>query len=290
MSFADVVNSVMQTQSGGTVFTDQLVNFLKNREDTYAQDTYFHVSHLYYMCPRQEVLKRIIPAALLKEDLDVKMKAKFDIGHALHAWYQNEYMGPMGTLYGSWACIRCGDVQEGFMPKGVCDACGAGKKGRKNYKLSPRWEYVETPVLSVEWNIKGKSDGIVIVNGNRHVVDLKTCDPELFKKMTKPWYAALYQVQIYMWLLDIKKGVVVYIDKSSNTDTPVKEFPVEYSIQTINDAQSKITDFRLAQETRILPACRCGKSKFSAPCGEVECLEVTQKALAEWESAKEGVV
>lgn len=277
MSFISAL-AKKQKDKGRSILTEPLVEFLGSVEDDYAKDGKFHVSSLYYMCPRCEVYKKVLPpGVLIDEKLDVITKAKFDIGHALHGWYQNRYLGPMGVLAGKWICLCCGnkvgsDEEMVVRPK-KCPKCG--KEGE--------WEYDECLVSSPEWNIAGKCDGVILSRGGKYVLDMKTSDPNLFEKMTTPWPSNIYQVQVYMWLLKIKKGLLLYIDKSANGSVPVKEFEVEYSDDTINDVQGKITAFNLAMKTHTLPDCCCRKNAgFKIKCSEIEVVKEVPACIEKW--------
>jgi hypothetical protein len=278
MSFLDAVRGIMPADDG-TILEKRITKYIETREDDYAQDDFFHPSALYYMCPRCEVLKRVVPKNMLPtERIDVVTRAKFDIGHALHAWYQNKYLGPMGILKGVWQCLECGS-KEGLEVPTVrpdkCSKCGT----------SGDWEYHECVLASKEWNIVGKIDGIISAGAVDYVLDMKTCDPGLFQKLTKPWPSNTYQVQIYMWLLGIKTGLLLYIDKSSNGPIPVREFPVEFSDKTVDDVKGKITSFRLSMNSRTLPECMCGKRGFGASCKAIEAVAGVEKSVKDWAGA-----
>lgn len=283
MSFFKAVQKIMP-ESRTTVISGLLEKYIVNREDNYGVDEHFHPSSMYYMCPRLEVLKRVIPPELMGPvKHDVVTRAKFDIGHAVHAWYQNVYLGPMGILKGRWFCRACGFVHGSssepvFMPK----TCG---KTLEDGSLcdGSAFEYIECAVISEEWNIVGKTDGIITVDGTDYVVDIKTIDPDLFKKLSSPWPSNTFQIQIYMWLFGIKKGILLYVDKSSNGPSPVREFLIEHSSKTVNDACGRITSFNMAMQTRSLPVCMCPeKGRFSDTCSDVEKSVEVLKAVDSW--------
>jgi len=281
MSFVDLVNTMMGPKKEASL-TKKLEHYILNYPDDYAKDDVFHPSQLYYMCPRQEVLKRILPVELVPpETKEMMTYAKFHIGHAMHSWYQNKYLGPMGVLIGSWQCLRCGVVVDGLYPTDIVSECAHGGKHL--------WEYVEPPVYSAEWNIRGKCDGIIMQNNARCVIDMKTSSPDWFKKMTRPWPSAKYQVEIYMWLLGIQQGLLLYIDKSADGKEPVREFPLKYNTNTINDVQGKITSFRVSMEDRFLAPCLCGKSKFGMSCAEIEDNADVLSLVKAWEKSEKEI-
>lgn len=291
MSFVSAVSKMMGTSESASgkssnTLTERLVDFLANYEDDYANDTYFHVSSLYYMCPRCEIYKAVLPAEMLPQDrLDAITKARFDVGHAMHYWYQNKYLGPMGVLKGKWQCSRCHDVVRGLMPTGFCKKCAG--EGRDKVK---EWVFDETVVLSKKWNIKGKTDGVLVLDDLEYVLDIKTCKPSLFGSLKSAWPSGVYQVQVYMWLLKIERGILLYVDKSVDGSTPVKEFPVEYSLDTINNTKGKIAAFQMAMESKTMPDCLCRARSFGLTCPVIEKSPGVQGFMEKWvESGSEMV-
>ena len=107
MSFVKAVATMMDKPKGKreSILVDRLVEYLDELDDDYAKDSFFHVSSLYYMCPRCEVYKAVLPPEKLPSArLDAITQARFDVGHAMHYWYQTKYLGPMGVLKGKWKC------------------------------------------------------------------------------------------------------------------------------------------------------------------------------------------
>jgi hypothetical protein len=276
MSFLDAVSAIHNKPKDLSILTGRLNKFLAGKEDTYAKDVYYHPSQLYGACARMEVLKRVVPLELLPlEKNEVYVTAKFDIGNAVHYWYQNYYLGQMGILKGKWRCCHCNavtgtDPKPEFRPK-KCD-CGN----------TTEWDYEECHVLNKEWDVIGKVDGILDIDGKPYVLDMKTSDPELFKKMKKPWPSAEFQVQVYLWLTGIKDGVLLYIDKSSNGPDPTKEFSVKYSEETVDKVKSLVTTVRMSIESKSLPTCSCTGKWGNAKCEDIEKLSAIAGYLAKW--------
>lgn len=86
------------------------------------------------LCARQIILMRRhnIPSPVW--EVDTGLQRIFDIGHAVHQWYQERYLGPAGLLYGKWRCNRCHYVVEGLMPRDSCPHCQWGD----GHKLTPK--------------------------------------------------------------------------------------------------------------------------------------------------------
>jgi hypothetical protein len=223
-----------------------------------------------------EVLKRVVPIELLPLEKNEAYKiAKFDIGNAVHYWYQNYYLGQMGILKGKWRCGNCNavigtDPKPEFRPK----KCVCGN--------TSVWNYEECHVYSKEWDVTGKVDGILDIDGKPYVLDIKTSDPDLFKKMKSPWLSAEFQVQVYLWLTGIKDGVLLYVDKSANGPDPAKEFHVKYSEKTVDAVKGLVTAVRMSLESKSLPVCSCTGKWGNAKCCDVEDLAAIKSFLSKW--------
>lgn len=233
------------------VVVQPLLTFLQEQSDAdeYGRDPFLHISQMYYMCPRAEVA---ITLTGQKESITPALAAKFDIGHAMHHWYQNKYLGPMGVLIGTWKCVRCLKTFEGPMPetKGCQDEHGHV------------WEYVEKQCVLPKYGIIGKTDGIIERGDGAWVMDLKTQDPYLFSKCTEPYEAHKMQVNLYMEALGISRGLVVYIDKSANDKNfPCKEFRVDKDQALLDSAYEKARAYWNALKTGEMPECTCPEKK-----------------------------
>lgn len=246
MSFVKSVIAARKAQE--TLVEGRFLNWLETSPDSYKHEPEtFQASQMYSVCPRRQVMDERHPITTVHS---AKTKAKFAIGHALHHWYQNKYFGPMGILRGNWMCLRCQKrYKDCLMPTEPCKKCGS-KDG---------YEYEELTVRSTEWDIAGHVDGILDIDGVSYVMDIKTMDPDMFKRLTAPYAPAVFQVNLYMWMLNIHRGVLIYLDKSANGITPLKEFPVDFDPEAITVMQSKVSSYRIAKSSKTLPPRLCAE-------------------------------
>lgn len=156
----------------------------------------------------------------------------FDIGHALHFWWQERYLGPKQELWGDWMCTAC-----------PCPECGGDKKlkrhcdecrhtGRKvtrglmplNCECGVPWQdairYLELPVVNEELNYVGHCDGILIHNPKHRLFEFKTMSPTEYEKWCegadpKPKPDHVVQAHAYMGPLDLDETLIVYVNKGS---------------------------------------------------------------------------
>jgi len=218
----------------------------------------WHASQLFKMCPRKEILSRLFPDLAQYEKIKPQLRVIFDVGHAVHKWFQNQYYGPMQVLRGDWVCLRCSHKEHGFMPK-----TAHGCNGEKRYQVKPGgnrfWRFVEMFARNAEWNICGSIDGLLTIRGGTSleeelILDIKTANPYSWKIAEDASDAYKYQMRIYQWLFKMKRGVIQYIDKGGSTSLfPIKEFIVEYDEKTPRNAQMRIRVFRESVKEKSLP-------------------------------------
>jgi CRISPR/Cas system-associated exonuclease Cas4 (RecB family) len=115
-------------------------------------------------------------------------------------------------------------------------------------------EQAEVPLFSEEYHITGHADGIIKDSNGRAVVEIKSIgagtirmeDPtlhglvntkeitidEAWNRIRKPFATHLRQLYLYMHILGIEKGVVLYEWKANQA---VKEFQVSYQPEPVQD-------------------------------------------------------
>ena len=234
MSFADVVSSVKKGPD--TVVADLVWQSLPSRRENEPKPpaNVYRASGLYGLCPRKEFLKHFLP----REDVwTSKSLDKMNIGTALHWWWQNHYLGPMGVLLGQWKCLACGSTSDEMMPMPT-ERCKCSKDWA-------RWEFVEKRVHykipGTNLLIVGHYDGIlqIVANGKRYLIDLKTTGPKLFAKLKEASEAYIFQLQLYMELEGWEEeGLLIFIDRGESQKP--KEFLVPRRPEIITLCVSKI--------------------------------------------------
>lgn len=163
-----------------------------------------HASSLWKTCARRRVLEHI-------HNVPPEVNAAgnwltYDVGHALHYWWQNNYLGPMGILIGNWRCLACNAVVATDAPQPeVCPTC---KRDRRDVL-----EYEEYHVYDPDLNFQGHSDGVIELGGRRHVFEFKTASPSEFSMLTKPKLEHVVQAHAYMRTLKLTTTLIVYQNK-----------------------------------------------------------------------------
>jgi len=272
MSIGDIVAAHRSDTPPGpmSVLADISSAFLTRPPDHRAEG--WHPSQLMDMCPRAEILRQLLPNTEGSvEKIDCRTQLIFDVGTALHSWWQEQYFGPMGVLKGNWKCARCGyttSMTTMPMREHQCGStCADGsvvlstRPNEARVGSNQFWKFAEVPVTSKEWGVVGHSDGIYLLRGPTGtievVLEIKTAGATFWERGGFPYPANIFQLNIYMWLTGKKKGVLLYIDKGGvKKDLPMmsKEIFVDYNDSARRDACMKIELYRDAVDKQRLPS------------------------------------
>ena len=219
----------------------------------------WHPSQLSRMCPRHEVLRQLMPAAVDRSKLipDLRMQVIFDVGHALHRWFQEQYFGPMGRLKGNWICRLCGTVATNVPMPAHPHSC-TGNSDVIEIGKNQFWSFDEPALENTEWGVVGRCDGIYIPiskDVEEAVLEIKTAGPSFWTNPKAPLRPNVFQINIYMWLRGLKRGVLLYVDKAGTykKGRPFKEFIIEYNDAPRKEACEKIEEYRMNVEGKTMP-------------------------------------
>jgi hypothetical protein len=169
-----------------------------------------HASSLWKTCGRQVVLMAACGVQSAEEKLGAGNYLTFDVGHALHHWWQNNYLGPMGVIFGDWYCSKCSEVTvTGLQPK-TCPKCNGDRRSVLTYQ--------EYQVRDSEMGYVGHCDGVLQLGESRVVFEFKTASPSEFDKLTQPKMQHVVQAHAYMHGLGLENALIVYQNKGSQCD------------------------------------------------------------------------
>lgn len=241
------------------------LHYLKQQSD-HEYRPGFRASSMGYMCMREEVFKVLLPRPQIPKDASIF--GIFEVGHAIHHRWQNNILGPAGVLKGFWHCKTCGFKTDGFMPRDVCPECksirrcrscntrmkkGVYKKDHYCNKCQPEsWEYEEYSVFNREYDISGHMDGILSIGTEQYVWDLKTINSNGFERRISksPIREHEWQLQTYLWLKNMKKGIIHYVNKDTSAD---KEFLIERNDSYRKTIIRRIESILKHREAKTLP-------------------------------------
>lgn len=252
MSFKDVVPTKSESAAARRkafvsegVLIGKIEEFVSKGTHHEARAPGHHCSEIYKMCSREKILDLIFPDIKRVTTPDTQLQLIFDVGHALHGWFQNRYFGPAGILKGTWLCLKCDAKTPGLMPK-RCPSCDADQW---------RLQYMEPAISEPTLKIVGHADGILdgpalaTVLGEIFqlkpgetvpedvLLEIKTINPNSFASIKGPLPAHYFQVNVYMHFLGLKKALVLYINKATSQ---LREFTVEYDPEVWTMVQRKL--------------------------------------------------
>lgn len=195
----------------------------------------------------------------------------FEAGHAMHAWLREEILGPAGVLKGRWVYGKDNGydyhVHDGFHP-------GCYDENRTSYV------YEEYEIDIEDLGLVGAIDGIIDIDGEKAIIDIKSIRESGFNAVKKPNERYVNQLTFYMHALDIHQAILYYVCKTSYARKPmlIKYDPERYEM--LAQRVKTILENRESKSNE-LPGChtKCTpKSSMRSYCmfGEV-CRKVETK-------------
>jgi len=108
----------------------------------------------------------------------------------------------------------------------------------------------EIPIPSQEI-VSGRADAILCVNNENYVLDIKSINSMLFRKLETAKEENIYQVQLYMHFFGIKKAILLYVDKDQQN---MKEFYIDYDEALCKGLMDKFYALKSDIEADVIPA------------------------------------
>ena len=99
--------------------------------------------------------------------------------------------------------------------------------------------------------ISGRADAILCIGNENYVLDIKSINSMIFKRMQEPKEENVYQIQLYMHYFNIKKAILLYVDKDQQE---LKEFFVDYDQALCNSLLEKFQNLKGQVEQGIVPS------------------------------------
>ena len=95
----------------------------------------------------------------------------------------------------------------------------------------------EISVENAEYEIKGHADGIIEIDGVEGVLEIKSMNANQFYSCYEPKPEHLTQINVYMFCLNIPRGVLIY---ESKDDQNLSEFYVKQDLKILDPIIEKI--------------------------------------------------
>ena len=260
---------------------DALWSFLRRHgdENDPTRASGYHPSGAHRFCARLDVLKRWFERPEV-DYIPPGLRMIFDWGSMLHAWAQNHYFGPMGTLWGKWKAVCCGreTEQDGFLPS-PCSKCTSDRLQKAWHSARDRdvafggfWTYIEPRLELPDEDIIGHTDGWLKMipwdaSSEIDLLEIKSINGNGFSRLSAPQDAHVFQSCVYMSIADEmgdhipkpRKAHVVYFSKESKQDKPPKAYRTSFDPDAMTEWRRRIALHKKAEADnwRLVPGiCR----------------------------------
>ncbi|OGZ20369.1 MAG: hypothetical protein A2654_01890 [Candidatus Nealsonbacteria bacterium RIFCSPHIGHO2_01_FULL_43_31] len=98
--------------------------------------------------------------------------------------------------------------------------------------------------------VSGRADAIVTLNNELYVVDFKSMNSMLFRKLEAPKEENVNQIQLYMHYFGIPKGILLYMSKDTSE---LKDFLVQYNADLVQGLIKGLENLDQKIKTNIVP-------------------------------------
>lgn len=227
-------------------------------------DTWFRVSSLGYLCPREEILAGLLAKERTRK-IEVDELLNYTVGSGWHFSMQNEVLGPRGVLLGKWECWAChkvhGEDRDPIFRPDKCAQCG-----------SDRFLYEEIFLQNEEQRINGHPDGILQIGRKRRILELKGVNENWWKTKVDvtPQVEHVVQVNMYMWLTGLREAWIVYWNKNGYGLRGMRVYEVDYDKDIVNGTLATLAAIRRGLKKGELPPRLCACDRRSSPTAK-EC-------------------
>lgn len=99
--------------------------------------------------------------------------------------------------------------------------------------------------------ISGRADAIITLNNELYVVDFKSINSMLFRKLHEPKEENINQIQLYMHYFQIPKGILLYMSKDTSE---LKDFSLEYNAQLVKNLLNGLKALDEKIKADVIPA------------------------------------
>jgi len=136
--------------------------------------------------------------------------------------------------------------------------------------------------------ISGRADAIVSLGNELCLVDIKSINSMVFRKLDSPKEENINQIQLYLHYFNIKKGILLYIDKDQQE---IREFAVNYDKKLVNSLLKDFCLLNVKIEANTIPG-RLSDWPKNWQCQYCQFREICSMAGAgeiKWDSFKKKI-
>lgn len=134
-------------------------------------------------------------------------------------------------------------------------------------------DFIEFTLHDPEYWLKGQPDAVIFnpADGLKYVFELKSVKHENFQNLAGPELSHIMQVNLYMYLTNIPRAVILYECKN---DQDIKEYVIEQQPEQIAFLLNRIRNIQAAvatyKATGQLPLCEQSKGRYTCRCNQVK--------------------
>ncbi|TSC94400.1 MAG: hypothetical protein CEN87_521 [Parcubacteria group bacterium Licking1014_1] len=145
----------------------------------------------------------------------------------------------------------------------------------------------EIPIPAQEI-ISGRADAILCIDNENYVLDIKSMNSMIFRNLNQPKEENIYQLQLYLHYFNIKKGILLYIDKDQQD---IKEFTIHYDENLVKGLLEGFYNLKSKIEANTVPV-RLADYPRNWQCSYCQFKDICKMADGEsmdWEEFKKKI-
>lgn len=245
-------------------------------------DSYLRASAIPGLCAREEVICAN-DDVMRRDSVDPGLNLTFLHGTALHWAVQNKLLGPLGSLYGTWRCDKCGhlhgDSATAASPADFSWAVPMPKKCAVPDCGGHELTYVEPAFVDHDLRLTGHTDGLLVLPGlpGMGILEVKSIGERGFREVQNvPQIGHMVQAHIYMMFTGFRWAKILYWHKGGNGLPSLKEHHVERDEETIRRIQDVVRSVWAGIALKSLPQRICANSV----CPRAKLCSVAEKCFA----------
>ena len=206
-----------------------------------------------FRCPRKSWfrLRGVEKDTLAHVDLTLEYTA--EVGTARHVTIQSNLQA---MLKDDWIDVQTYLLEHPIAYKYTCEQSG-----------------YETKITILNPPVSFACDGIIRLNGEYYLLEIKTCEKSAFDRLSGPKDVHLDQIKCYSTLLGISKVIFIYEERQFGEHKVFEASVADFEKTAILDSMQEIM---LAVETHLAPAkvsgawsdYMCKNCEYSKKCRE----------------------
>ncbi len=254
------------------ILSSQLLNTKKSYR--HKKYTHIRISEIGSFCPREYAIGFLTDSAT-ESFIDFPLQQQFDLGSALHWYYQNKSKVFKDVLCGYFKCKACNNFRKnkdstqyfGTKPDTDCETCGALKGATEYDEFMFR---VDEP-----YRVVGKIDGVLMKDGVYRFIDFKSywqkpasgfpAGKDVAQLASYAYFYSLLPDEMKFPVpIDTSTAYLHYISKKFSYGESLLTYPIKPTDKMITTIVDRVSQFTEAAKTGNVPKPfdPCVRSEF----------------------------